>query len=330
MDGTNENQSTPSMEPGASLAKARESSGMTREQVATKLHLSARQIEALEANRYEDLPEAPYVRGYIRNYALLLKIDDQSLVAAFNLIQDEVKKTIEIKQSAQAQVNTRKPDGAMIKMAGVGAGVGAVVVLVVIALISIFNGDDKQSESAQTNTTDTRVEEPASDFASQLSGIDGVVTDADIADQAGTDIATDGESSVAPEAAATNAADKEAVTNNATTTGNASTGEQTVLPASTNIEAVTDSDADIAAPENKAVSQLVLYVEKDSWADVRDVSNKKLVYETIPGGRVVTLEGQPPFKVFIGNAKAVKLFYNGQEFDISPYYRGLVARFTLK
>ena len=56
-DNTNESQTTPSTEPGVTLARVREQQGMTVEQVAEKLHLSQRQIDALENNRYEELPE---------------------------------------------------------------------------------------------------------------------------------------------------------------------------------------------------------------------------------------------------------------------------------
>ena len=76
-------------------------------------------------------------------------------------------------------------------------------------------------------------------------------------------------------------------------------------------------------------SEIILYVEADCWADVRDAADKRLIYETIPGGRVITLSGEAPFRIFLGNAQAVKMFYNGQEYDISKHRRGLVARFTL-
>jgi cytoskeleton protein RodZ len=316
-DNTNENQTAPSTEPGATLARVREQLGMTVEQVADKLHLSQRQIDALENNRYEDLPEAPYVRGYIRNYALLLEIDEQPLVEAFNSIQDKVRKVAEIKQSTQTVTNDRKRDDTMIKV----AGIGAVAVLVIVLLVSIYSGDDKQIETVQSDLKETGMAAPETDFPVQLDGVDGIVTDGQMPEEGAKAAITDDPSSIPSESitAESSATD--------TATGNATSQEQGMMPAVP--DTAVNPETDTTLPDDKAVSQLVLYVEADSWADVRDSSDRKLVYETIPGGRVVTLEGQPPFKVFIGNAKAVKLFYNGREFDISPHYRGLVARFTL-
>jgi cytoskeleton protein RodZ len=75
--------------------------------------------------------------------------------------------------------------------------------------------------------------------------------------------------------------------------------------------------------------KLVLYAEQDSWADIRDARHVKLLYETVPAGRTVTLEGVAPLSIFLGNAAGVRLDYNGKNVDVGRYQRGLIARFTL-
>jgi len=50
--------------------------------VAAQLRISARQVQALEADRYADLPGAVFVRGFIRNYARVLKLDPVPLLHA--------------------------------------------------------------------------------------------------------------------------------------------------------------------------------------------------------------------------------------------------------
>ena len=78
------------MNPGAALASARRAAGLSVADVAAQLRLSPRQVQALEADRYEDLPGAVFVRGFIRNYARLLKLDPASLLDALEpeLVQD--------------------------------------------------------------------------------------------------------------------------------------------------------------------------------------------------------------------------------------------------
>jgi cytoskeleton protein RodZ len=73
----------------------------------------------------------------------------------------------------------------------------------------------------------------------------------------------------------------------------------------------------------------VLTADQDSWADIRDARQMKLLYETVPAGRTVTLEGVAPLSVFLGNAAGVRLDYNGRAVDVARHKRGMMARFTL-
>lgn len=70
----------PSM--GASLRSLRESQGLSPEEVSSRIKFSARQIRALEEERWDDLPTGVSLRGLVRNYARLLGADDVSLVAS--------------------------------------------------------------------------------------------------------------------------------------------------------------------------------------------------------------------------------------------------------
>ncbi len=74
---------------------------------------------------------------------------------------------------------------------------------------------------------------------------------------------------------------------------------------------------------------LVLHADQDSWADIRDARQLKLLYETVLAGRTVTIEGVAPLSVFLGNAAGVRLNYNGQSVDVGQHKRGMMARFTL-
>lgn len=65
---------------GAELARAREAQGLALAEVAQQLKFSQRQLEALEAERFGDLPGATIARGMLRNYARLLKLDPEPLL----------------------------------------------------------------------------------------------------------------------------------------------------------------------------------------------------------------------------------------------------------
>lgn len=66
--------------PGSVLAAAREAAGLTQTDVAGQMRISLRQLVAIEADRYEELPGPVFVRGFIKNYARLLNLDPAPLL----------------------------------------------------------------------------------------------------------------------------------------------------------------------------------------------------------------------------------------------------------
>ncbi len=84
-----------------------------------------------------------------------------------------------------------------------------------------------------------------------------------------------------------------------------------------------------AQPAAPARAQLSLYIEQESWIEVRDGQQNRLVYESLPPGRTLMLEGMVPLYVFLGNANGVRVEFDGKPFDLTPHKRGQVARFAL-
>lgn len=68
---------------GALLARAREARGLTLQDVADATRISVRYLEALEADRFADLPSIPFVKGYVRELARLLGLDAEAVVAGY-------------------------------------------------------------------------------------------------------------------------------------------------------------------------------------------------------------------------------------------------------
>lgn len=67
--------------PGSALRRAREASGQSIADIVQVIRFSPRQIEALERDDYASLPGSTAVRGLVRTYAKLLKLDAAPLLA---------------------------------------------------------------------------------------------------------------------------------------------------------------------------------------------------------------------------------------------------------
>ncbi|MEO7343264.1 MAG: helix-turn-helix transcriptional regulator, partial [Methylotenera sp.] len=68
---------------GEILLEARTAKKLTQKDVSNSLRISIKQITALETDDFALLPDAMITRGFIRNYARLLEIDAEPLLASY-------------------------------------------------------------------------------------------------------------------------------------------------------------------------------------------------------------------------------------------------------
>jgi len=116
---------------GAELARAREARGLALSDVAQQLKFSARQLEALEQDRFDVLPGGTFARGMVRSYARLLKLDPEPLLEriAGRLDTPEVGKLAErYREPVPFSNGTRRSTfvylGLSLGVLAIGGGVG--------------------------------------------------------------------------------------------------------------------------------------------------------------------------------------------------------------
>lgn len=125
-------QQAPEQRPGRLLAEARAQKNLSVAEVAQQLKLSAGQVEALEADAYERLPGPVFVRGFVRNYARLLDLDADALVAGLGMPHDSTPASATVPHSHNIPFPEQRP----VKWRGYMAGL--LVVLIAVALFEFF------------------------------------------------------------------------------------------------------------------------------------------------------------------------------------------------
>jgi cytoskeleton protein RodZ len=128
---------------GAELAGARAALGLSVADVAQQLKFGARQIEAMEQDRFESLPSGTFARGMVRSYARLLKLDAESLVS-------RVAARVAVPDNAEAVVSTRRPIPITDRNRRTNLIYAAlsVAILVVIAVV-VFEWQRERSSAAR-------------------------------------------------------------------------------------------------------------------------------------------------------------------------------------
>ncbi len=123
---------------GARLREGREATGLAVAEVAAKLKLTSRQVEALEVEDLSHLPSPVFVRGFVRNYARLVGVDPDSLIAPVDL------------QASAAETITAPSAGVSISGGGLRRWVilPAIALLVFLVLVAILYQWLRQGEEA--------------------------------------------------------------------------------------------------------------------------------------------------------------------------------------
>jgi cytoskeleton protein RodZ len=98
--------------PGQQLASARAACGLSVADIARQLKLSSAQVEAIEAEQYDRLPGAVFVRGFIRNYARLVKLAPEPLLASAG---HESMPPVQTKENTPPSAEIPFPTGREIK-----------------------------------------------------------------------------------------------------------------------------------------------------------------------------------------------------------------------
>ena len=118
--------------PGLALRMARAERGMTLEDIAARSCISLRSLAALEADDYAKLPEAVYVRGYVRRYAALLGIAAQPLIDDLDAQYGSCRDA----RGKEVSCNPRRVLGLPPRVWLLGGG----VVLMLGSLLLLFSG----------------------------------------------------------------------------------------------------------------------------------------------------------------------------------------------
>lgn len=80
---------------GAVLRGAREAQGLSIQEVASHLRMMTRQITAMEEDDFTSLGQPVFARGFVRNYARLLRLDSEALLLSMH---EETAAPVEIAQ----------------------------------------------------------------------------------------------------------------------------------------------------------------------------------------------------------------------------------------
>ena len=291
--------------PGETLANGRNNKGLSLEQVAEKLHLSVSVVKQLEINQFDDqIPDA-FARGYLRNYAKLLSIDEEEVIASYTqLIGQSAVKNYYSPTKTVGNPSTKGVSSNQIIIALV-----AIVILLAGAIWyfaqSVESVDASPMPASSLGQNNSLASTAMNSHSSRLTATDNVSTESDsnidvssLSSESSGKVHTT--SDVQPEVLA----------------------QQIAAQPATVIEIPTGF-----VESNEAT--LSFEFEDDCWVQVTDVNGEVLAVGLKTIGRQFEVSGVLPISVVLGKPDVVKISYNGSEVDLACFPANSTARFSL-
>jgi cytoskeleton protein RodZ len=351
----------PSLSVGQTLREAREQLGLSVNDVANRIKFAPRQVESLEADDYVQLPEAAFVRGFVRSYARLLDLDPSRLLSGLPSSHMQAASTQEV-----SSVDIPLPTPFSARRHNIIWLAAALAIALALAIFERLHDTPEVAEPvAKTNvqplelpddatdSTSARLPEriqPAAPVPSQtVRAVQAPAVQKPVPPKAVTTApkpataapvaqtlqppqqaagATPAPAVVAAPAAPTPVPQQPAPPK-AVSTAPLSPAWQPVPQAT--VRAAPESaeqpvvNAEVSATEHA----LRLEFDEDAWVEVKDGTDKVLISRMYTAGSLVRVKGKAPMLLTIGNSQAVRVFDNGKQLKPGRPNSSGVARMTL-
>ncbi|MCW9012937.1 MAG: DUF4115 domain-containing protein [Gammaproteobacteria bacterium] len=286
---------------GKILRDAREAAAYTVLEVAEELKLSEEIIRALEFSQIDALPAATFTQGYIRSYARLLKLPGDEIVAAYNQVCPQDEPALGATTGVPAQRSSRDSGVKLITYSLIGAGF--------VLLFFWWSQTDFEwaanwfgKKQDLENTTQNII--PQQD---QMQADDIFQPEPELLTVAQPEISSEITEAVEV------APDVEVVPE-------AEVQDEPISKVEIK-QAAPEPDNKISATAPVGDDVLVMETTSESWTEIQDVNNHRLFFQLMKKGNSYRMQGQAPFRIFMGNAPSISIQVNDMPVDITGYTR---------
>ena len=185
------------------LAEARKAKGLSQEDVASQLFLTATMIRQIDEGQFQALGKTAYIRGYLRTYAKVVGMSEDTVVAAFNEIQQVEVDTTEVHELVEEPVGVNRFTGPVVQTGLIGLA----LVLLVMLLVWIFTDNEDANVGYRPADIEASVAEAGQREPPGLPSRELVVGGVKVSNETAVEVSTDVEAA-SPATVLTSTADR--------------------------------------------------------------------------------------------------------------------------
>ena len=295
--------------PGTILRAARERAGLSLGDVAARLRMGVRQVDALERGDYAALPTGTFLRGFVRNYAKAVNVDGAQAIRLLEHSNTEAARLKAATIIVPSQEIHIRGGGSRLALPKARIVIFAGVMLLLAGAVwywwEYVRPNLAQGVSAIPVATSEAVRLEAAVAVPVENGPPGEV---------GNPVNSN---------ATFARGDIDVVPSLSPAAMDASAAARPVTPPAPRVKV---AGAGSASPDHV----LGFTFSGESWVDVTDANGQTLLSRHYHAGEAGEVSGTAPLSVVIGNAQVTRMAYNGKEIELAPYTRVSVARVTVK
>lgn len=290
---------------GELFRQARNEKGYSLEVAAAELHLSVKQLVAIEEGRVQELPGRVFALGYLKSYARYLGLNEKEVIADYDRVTGgaAVEKQRKLKPIAS---QGKSVGGKRFPLFGL------LLLILVVAVVAVavlqLGGKERAADMPVMQESGSVLPVPvlSDPVAPGENGEQAVQSESalpqeeTVAEVAGNAVAPDGETADAPVAEEPIAVQEE-------------------------VAAVTESEQ-VAGGQ----AHLQILFSSDCWLEIRDANGNRLVSGVRGVDTPVDLYGDAPFSLTFGAPASVEMVvYNDEAVTLEENTNSSVLRLTL-
>lgn len=321
--------STPAVSYGSGcgnvLKAAREAQGLSIHEVCSQLRLGIKQIQAIEQDDFDKLPQPSIVRGFIRNYARLLDIDVQPILEAYQrIVPNKAPLPLSVRSNASPSVIDKpvrvfRPQRLLTLL--------IFLILTGIAAYFYINHIKPQALKDASLAPDVGV---ISEGTEQEIAMPAPETTPVPPETASTPAMTENVDPSANQSTDTGAQTSSSVSSEVLTAQpSANNADSTIVSTPTPATTLAAESTTLKASDPQKAN-LAFKVTEDSWVRIEDMQGKKVFSEVLPAGSERQVVTEKPINITVGHAAGTQLVIDNQPYDLTQATRGRVARIQLK
>jgi cytoskeleton protein RodZ len=287
--------------PGQILRQARERAKLSTQDIADKIKLKRALIEEIEQDNFDINISLTFVRGYLKLYAKHVHVEETEVLNAYEKLSTQKREPAKLQSFSRRVANQSNDDKLML--------VTYLISAVIITLVVIYWFQQSSTDATASNVT----KYPENVISQEILPLEQTLT-------------SDAATLLSPQINVNMSSDDSNVTKELIT------DNQSISPekySDTDSLAVLADATETSIVETKAPVKLIFEFSGDCWLNLTDATGENIAYGVKVNGRVMPVNGIPPFVVTLGAPEVVKIRYAGEFIDMSFLPSGRIAKFNL-